>query len=115
MSESSIYAFQVKTIDRKETTLEPYRGKVLLVVNVASRCGMTPQYDGLQKLYDKYKDRGLEILGFPCNQFGAQEPGTEDEIEDFCTTSYHVTFPMFAKVDVNGDGAHPLYRFLKKE
>lgn len=110
---SSIYDFQVRTIDGQEQSLADYRGKVLLIVNVASRCGFTGQYAGLEELYRKYKDRGLVVLGFPCNQFGGQEPGTEAEIQQFCTTQYNVTFPMFAKVKVNGDEAHPLFRYLK--
>jgi len=109
----SIYDIPVKTIDGQETTLAPYRGKALLIVNVASKCGFTPQYEGLEKLYKKYSDKGLEILGFPCNQFGSQEPGNEDEIRSFCSLNYGVTFPMFAKVDVNGPSEHPLYTFLK--
>lgn len=96
-----------------DTTLGEYGGKVRLVVNVASACGLTPQYTGLEALYRKYRDRGLVVLGFPCNQFGAQEPGTPEQIADFCSTKYDVSFPMFGKVDVNGDKAHPLYRALK--
>jgi len=111
----TIYDIPVKTIDGQETTLAPYRGKVLLIVNVASKCGFTPQYKGLEELYLKFKDRGLEVLGFPCNQFGGQEPGAEDEIKSFCSLTYGVTFPMFAKVDVNGDNEHPLYSLLKSE
>ncbi|MCC6524922.1 MAG: glutathione peroxidase [Polyangiaceae bacterium] len=111
---ASIYAIPVRTIDGEETTLEKYRGRVLLVVNVASKCGFTPQYDGLEKLHRKYAARGLAVLGFPCNQFGAQEPGDEAEIKTFCSTSFDVTFPMFAKVAVNGGDAHPLYVALKK-
>ena len=99
----------------RKQSLADYRGQVLLVVNVASRCGMTPQYTGLEALYRKYKDRGFAVLGFPCNQFGAQEPGTEAEIQSFCSTNYDVTFPMFAKIDVNGADAHPLYAYLKGE
>lgn len=114
-SVKSIYDIKVDTIDGKSTTLEPYRGKVMLIVNVASKCGFTPQYDGLEALYEKYKDRGFVVLGFPCNQFGAQEPGTEAEIQKFCRLNFGVTFPMFAKIDVNGDHAHPLYRYLKAE
>jgi Glutathione peroxidase len=105
----------VKTIDGKAETLAKYAGKRLLVVNVASKCGFTPQYAGLEALWRKYRDRGLVVLGFPCDQFGHQEPGTEEEIQAFCSRTYGVTFPMFAKVDVNGAGAHPLYRHLKKE
>lgn len=111
----SIYTFEVKTIDGETTTLAPCKGKVMLIVNVASECGFTPQYDGLQKLYTEYKDRGLVVLGFPCNQFAGQEPGTEQEIKQFCRVNFGIGFPMFAKIDVNGDGTHPLYRFLKQE
>lgn len=111
----NIYDFEVKTIDGKATTLEPYKGKVVLIVNVASRCGFTPQYDGLQALYEKYKERGFVILGFPCNQFGAQEPGSEAEIHNFCRVNFGVTFPMFAKIEVNGENSHPLYTYLKAE
>ena len=109
----SIYSIPVKTIDLEDTTLEPYRGKVLLIVNVASKCGFTPQYEGLEALYRKYRERGLVVLGFPCNQFGHQEPGDEQEIKSFCRLQYDVTLPLFAKLDVNGDAAHPLYRLLK--
>ena len=110
----SIYDFSVKTIGGLETKLESYRGKTLLIVNVASRCGFTPQYEGLENLYQKYGSQGLVVLGFPCNQFGAQEPGSENEIKNFCDTNYHVTFPLFSKVSVNGPEAHPLYSYLKK-
>ena len=109
----SIYDFKVKTIDGTQTTLAPYKGKVMLIVNVASKCGFTPQYDGLEALYKKYEARGFVVLGFPCNQFGHQEPGTEAEIHNFCRVNFGVTFPMFAKIDVNGDGADPLYKYLK--
>lgn len=112
---NTIYDFKVQTIEGQETTLEPYKGKVLLIVNVASKCGFTPQYDGLEALYEKYKDRGLVILGFPCNQFGSQEPGTEKEIQNFCRVNFGVTFPMFSKIKVNGDETHPLYVYLKSE
>lgn len=111
----AIYDFEVKTIDGKTTTLAQYEGKVMLIVNVASRCGFTPQYDGLEALYEKYKERGLVVLGFPCNQFGSQEPGTELEIQNFCTVNFGVTFPMFAKIDVNGEHTHPLYAYLKSQ
>jgi glutathione peroxidase len=111
----SVYPFKVKTIDGKETTLESYKGKTLLIVNVASKCGYTPQYEGLEKLYQKYKSQGFEILGFPCNQFGAQEPGTEADIQSFCSLTYGVDFPMFSKVDVNGANADPLYKYLTSE
>jgi glutathione peroxidase len=115
MKMADIYSFPVKTIDGKETTLAQYKGKALLIVNVASKCGFTPQYKGLEELQRKYKDKGFEVLGFPCNQFGAQEPGNEEEIKNFCSLTYEVSFPMFAKVDVNGEHTHPLYGFLKKE
>ena len=111
----SLFDIPVKTIDGTETTLAPYRGKVLLIVNVASKCGFTPQYEGLEALYRKYKDAGLVVLGFPCNQFWNEEPGDEAAIKGFCTSKYAVTFPMFAKVDVNGPTAHPLYRYLKSQ
>jgi glutathione peroxidase len=109
----SLYDLPARRIDGSEGDLSEYRGKVLLIVNVASRCGFTPQYAGLQALYEKYRDRGLLVLGFPCNQFGSQEPGTEAEIGAFCSSSYGVTFPLFAKIDVNGNEAHPLYQHLK--
>jgi glutathione peroxidase len=110
-----IYDYSARRLGGDAQSLADYRGKVLLVVNVASQCGMTPQYTGLEALYRKYKDRGLVVLGFPCNQFGAQEPGTEQEIQAFCSTNYDVSFPMFAKIDVNGANAHPLYAHLKGE
>jgi glutathione peroxidase len=109
----SIYEINARRIDGQERDLSEYRGKVLLIVNVASRCGFTPQYTGLEALYRKYRDRGFVVLGFPCNQFGAQEPGTEAEIGSFCSSTYDVSFPLFAKVEVNGEGTHPLYRLLK--
>ncbi len=105
----SLYDIPVKDIDGKATSLEAYKGKVLLVVNVASKCGYTPQYTALQATYEKYKDKGLAVLGFPCNQFGHQEPGTEAQIKEFCTSKYSVTFPMFSKIEVTGPGRHPLY------
>lgn len=108
----SIYDIPVKTIDGKETNLGEYKGKTLLVVNVASKCGLTPQYIGLQKLYSEYKDKGVEVLGFPANNYLGQEPGTEDEIKDFCSTNYNVTFPMFAKLSTKGDDQHELYKYL---
>lgn len=111
--EKTVYEFTAKTIDGKDKSLADYKGKVLLIVNVASKCGFTPQYKGLEELYRKYKDKGFEVLGFPCNQFGSQEPGTNEEIAEFCTTNYGVTFQMFDKIDVNGENAHPLYKFLK--
>jgi glutathione peroxidase len=107
--------FEATAIDGNPVSLRDYLGSVVLVVNTASRCGFTPQYQGLQQLYDRYKDRGFTILGFPCNQFGAQEPGSEGEIQNFCTTEYSISFPMFAKIDVNGAAAHPLYRWLAAE
>lgn len=112
---ASVHDFSAKRLGGGEEKLSSYKGKTLLIVNVASRCGFTPQYEGLQKLYDAYKDKGVEVLAFPCNQFGAQEPGDEKEIASFCSLNYGVSFPMFAKVDVNGENAHPLYKFLKKE
>lgn len=111
----SIYDFSARSIDGHEVPLAQYKGKVLMVVNTASKCGFTPQYAGLEELYKQYKDRGLVILGFPCNQFGAQEPGAEAEIAQFCELNYGVTFPIFAKIDVNGPDAHPLFKFLKSE
>lgn len=108
-----IYSFNLNSLNGNPTTLQEYQGKVLLIVNTASQCGFTPQYDGLEKLYNKYKDKGLVVLGFPCNQFGAQEPGDAKQIADFCATNFHISFPMFAKIDVNGDNAHPLYKYLK--
>jgi glutathione peroxidase len=112
---TTLYDFEAKTIDGATESLGNYQGKVVLVVNTASQCGLTPQYKGLQELYDAYQAQGLEILGFPCNQFGAQEPGTEKEIAAFCETSFGVTFPMFAKIDVNGANTHPLYQWMKDE
>ena len=115
MGTLSLYDIAVKTIGGETQSMAAYRGKTLLIVNVASRCGYTPQYAGLEQLYREYKDRGFVVLGFPCNQFGHQEPAGESEIERFCTTTYDVTFPMFAKVDVNGPHTHPLYARLKSE
>ena len=112
---TTVYDFTVDDITGKPVKLDRYKGKVLLVVNTASKCGFTPQYKGLESLYRKYRDQGLEVLGFPCNQFGAQEPGSEPEIATFCETNYDVTFPLFAKIDVNGDTTAPLYRHLKHE
>lgn len=111
----SIYHFEVKNIQGETLPLETYQGKVLLIVNTASKCGFTPQYDGLEKIYKEYHAQGLEILGFPCNQFGAQEPGSEAEIASFCQLNYGVSFPMFAKIDVNGSHSHPLYDYLKTQ
>ncbi|MGH2759986.1 MAG: glutathione peroxidase [Actinomycetota bacterium] len=107
-----IHGIGVRTIDGEESTLEPYRGRTLLVVNVASRCGFTPQYEGLQQLQDRYGERGLTVLGFPCNQFAGQEPGTHEEIREFCSLNYGVAFPLFEKVDVNGEDRHPLFAEL---
>lgn len=108
----SIHSFKLKDIDGKDTSLSQYKGKVVMLVNVASKCGLTPQYEGLQRVYDKYKDRGFVILGFPANNFGAQEPGTNEEIKSFCSLKYNVTFPIFSKISVKGDDIHPLYKFL---
>lgn len=112
---STVYDFSAPTLSGQEINIDSYRGKVLLVVNTASKCGFTPQYKGLQALHEKYKDQGLEILGFPCNQFGKQEPGNDNEISEFCELNYGVDFQMFSKIDVNGSDAHPLYQHLKKE
>ncbi|KZE47457.1 glutathione peroxidase [Brevibacillus parabrevis] len=109
----SLYDIAVQTISGEETTLAAYKGQVLLIVNTASQCGLTPQYKGLQELYTKYKDKGFAVLGFPCNQFAGQEPGSEAEIASFCESHYGVTFPLFAKLEVNGPGTHPLYQHLK--
>ena len=109
----SIYDFSATTFDDRDISLGDYKDKVLLIVNTASKCGFTPQYEGLESLHRKYGERGLAILGFPCNQFGAQEPGDAAEIANFCSLTYDVSFPMFAKVDVNGDNTHPLFQYLK--
>ncbi|HUS25448.1 MAG TPA: glutathione peroxidase [Candidatus Binatia bacterium] len=111
----SVYDFSAKTIDGTDQRLDAWKGKVVLVVNVASKCGFTPQYKGLEAMYRKFKDKGLVIAGFPCDQFGHQEPGDEKEIRSFCSLSYDVSFPLYAKVEVNGDQAHPLYQHLKTE
>ncbi|WP_163339431.1 glutathione peroxidase [Desulfopila sp. IMCC35008] len=110
-----LYTIEVETIEGERTNLSEYKGKVLIIVNVASKCGFTPQYDGLEELYRKFSQNGLVVLGFPCNQFGQQEPGSEQEIKEFCRLNYGVTFPMFAKVEVNGGNAHPLFEYLKSE
>lgn len=110
--ESSVYDFTMRDIDGNDTKLSTYRGKVSMIVNTASKCGFTPQYGGLQSIYDRFKDRGFVVLGFPANNFMGQEPGTEAEIKEFCSTKYKVTFPMFAKISVKGDDQHPLYNFL---
>jgi len=112
---AEFYEFGATSLQGKEVKMESYKGKVVLVVNTASKCGLTPQFEGLEKLYKDYKDKGLVILGFPCNQFANQEPGTEKEISEGCLINYGVSFPMFAKVDVNGENAHPIYKYLKKE
>jgi glutathione peroxidase len=111
----SVYDFEAQTLEGKPAPLAEHRGEVMLIVNTASKCGFTPQYTGLEALYRKFKDRGFAVLGFPCNQFGAQEPGDAAEIANFCSLTYDVSFPMMAKVDVNGPQAHPLYAFLKHE
>ena len=110
----NIYEFTVKTIDGQSESMATYRGQVLLIVNVASKCGFTGQYAGLEALYRSYRHKGFAVLGFPCDQFAHQEPGSEAEIQSFCSLNYDVTFPLFAKIEVNGDGAHPLYKYLKK-
>jgi glutathione peroxidase len=112
---SSVFDFKADTLSGAPVDLAQYKGKVLLIVNTASKCGFTPQYQGLEAVYQQFKERGVEVLGFPCNQFGSQEPGSADEIGAFCEKNYGVSFPMFAKVDVNGNDAHPLYKHLKKE
>ena len=111
----SIYDFSVKDIDHEEISLEKFKGKTLLIVNVASRCGFTSQYTGLQSLYEKYKDKGFEILAFPCNQFGSQEKGTNDEIKEFCSTEYNVSFKLFDKIEVIGENASPLFKKLTQD
>jgi glutathione peroxidase len=110
----SIYSFQATLANGEVKNLSDYEGNVLLIVNTASKCGLTPQYEGLEALYRDYKEKNFTILGFPCNQFGGQEPGTNEEIQSFCSTQYDVTFPIFQKVDVNGDQAHPLYQYLRE-
>lgn len=115
MSAQSVYDIEVQDIKGESHSMAEYRDKVLLIVNTASKCGFTPQFEGLQGLYSDLKDRGLEVLGFPCNQFKSQDPADNDTISQFCSLNYGVDFPMFAKIEVNGDGAHPLYRFLKSQ
>ncbi len=112
--QDSIYQFNVKNSKGQEVSLSEYQGKNILIVNVASKCGFTPQYEGLEKIYQEGKDMDFIILGFPCDQFGHQEPGSDEEIQSFCTTNYGVTFPVFSKIEVNGENAHPLFQFLKK-
>ncbi|MCM2322847.1 MAG: glutathione peroxidase [Oligoflexia bacterium] len=111
---ASVHEFEVKAIDGETVSLRQYEGKVLLIVNVASECGFTPQYQGLEELYRRFRERGFAVLGFPCNQFGNQEPGDEAQIKNFCETRFQVSFPLFSKIDVNGPGAHPLYEFMKE-
>jgi glutathione peroxidase len=111
----SVYEFSASLLDGRTVTLGEFQGRVLLIVNTASQCGLTPQYAGLENIYERFRDRGLEVLGFPCNQFGGQEPGSAEQIKAFCEESYGVAFPMFARIEVNGPSAHPLYQFLKKE
>jgi glutathione peroxidase len=111
----NFYQFSAQSLQGKEISMASYEGKVILVVNTASKCGLTPHYEGLETLYKTYKDRGLVILGFPCNQFGNQEPGTEKEIAEGCLINYGVSFQMFSKIDVNGDNTHPIYKYLKNE
>lgn len=112
---SSIYQFEVSDINGNNVSLSDYQGKTLLIVNTASKCGFTPQYKGLEELYENHKDKGLVILGFPCNQFGKQEPGSDEEIASFCDLTFKVSFPMFSKIDVNGEQAAPLYEYLKAQ
>lgn len=109
----NFYDFSAKNLQGKEIVMETYKGKTILVVNTASKCGLTPQFEGLEKIYQKYKDKNLVILGFPCNQFGNQEPGDEKSISEGCLINYGVTFPMFSKIEVNGENAHPIYKYLK--
>lgn len=111
----TVYDYSARSLEGREVSLAEFKGKVLLIVNTASKCGFTPQYEGLQSLYSRFADRGLVVLGFPCNQFGRQEPGGAEEIGAFCEKNYGVSFPMFDKIDVNGDNAHPLYTYLKAE
>lgn len=113
--EKQFYQYTAKSLQGKEISMETYKGKTVLVVNTASKCGLTPQFEGLEALYQKYKDKGLVILGFPCNQFANQEPGDEKSISEGCLLNYGVTFPMFSKIDVNGPNAHPIYKYLKRE
>ncbi|MDD4529324.1 MAG: glutathione peroxidase [Bacteroidales bacterium] len=113
--ESKFYGFSAKSLQGKDISMNDFKGKTVLVVNTASKCGLTPQFEGLEALYKKYKDKGFVVLGFPCNQFANQEPGDENSISQGCMINYGVTFPMFSKIDVNGDNAHELYKYLKKE
>ena len=111
----TVHAFQSNLSNGEEVGLDTFKGKVLLIVNTASKCGLTPQYEGLEKLYDTYKEKGFTVLGFPCNQFGGQEPGTDEEISSFCSLNYQVKFPLFQKIEVNGENAHPLYQYLREK
>jgi glutathione peroxidase len=111
----SVYSYQANLSNGEEISLEEYKGKVMLIVNTASKCGLTPQYEGIEKLYETYKEKGFTVLGFPCNQFGGQEPGTDDEISSFCSLNYNVTFPLFQKIEVNGEYAHRLYQYLREQ
>ncbi len=113
--ETNFYQLSAKSLQGKEIKMEDYKGKTVLVVNTASKCGLTPQYEGLENLYEKYKDKGLVVLGFPCNQFANQEPGDEKSISEGCIINYGVTFPMFSKIDVNGETAHPIFKYLKSK
>ncbi len=115
MSDQNFYGFEADNIQGTKVSMEDYQGKVVIAVNTASKCGLTPQYEGLEELYKKYAEEGLVILGFPCNQFGGQEPGSEGDIQEFCQLNYGVSFPMFSKVDVNGSNAHPLFKYLKSK
>ncbi len=110
----TIYSFQANANDGTEVSLNQFKGQAMLIVNTASKCGLTPQYEGIEKLYRTYKEKGFVVLGFPCNQFGGQEPGTDEEISSFCSLNYNVSFPLFQKIDVNGDNAHPLYQYLRE-
>ncbi|MDD2528856.1 MAG: glutathione peroxidase [Lentimicrobiaceae bacterium] len=111
----NFYDFKARQLQGETVSMGEFKGKTVLVVNTASKCGLTPQYEGLEKLYQKYKDKDFVVVGFPCNQFGSQEPGDANDIQEFCEINYGVTFPMFAKVDVNGENAHPIYKFLKTQ
>jgi len=115
MKNKNFYSHEATSITGETISMDNFKGKTVVVVNTASKCGLTPQYEGLEELYQKYKDQGLVILGFPCNQFANQEKGNEDEIQEFCQVNYGVSFPMFSKVEVNGNGAHPVYKYLKSE
>lgn len=115
MADATLHDFETRTLEGEARSLADFAGQVVLLVNVASKCGLTPHYEGLQQLYDRYRERGFSVLGFPCNQFGGQEPGSEPEIREFCTTRYGVTFPMFAKLEVNGAGRDPLYAWLTRQ